>query len=113
MLLPNIVNFNIKKARKSTTAKAMKETDIFEVKPVVAFLAINKAEVPNSLIPTGIIVSCFEFKAPCIIPLKTLEEPRVTIKAGSWKYPINKPLKAPSKAPIAIAIKMGNQTPPS
>ncbi|KAF5053092.1 hypothetical protein DSECCO2_402030 [anaerobic digester metagenome] len=90
----------------------MKATGILLVSPDTGFLAVKSAVVPHVRIPIGMIVNCLEFKAPCMIPLNTLEEPNVTIRAGSLKYPMNNPLKAPSKAPIAKAITIGRIIPP-
>ena len=56
-----------------------------EVRPEALFSAMNSAEVPKERMPCGITASCLEFSAPCIRPLNTEEEPRVTIMAGSSK----------------------------
>ncbi len=90
----------------------MNATGIRLVSPDTGLRAVKIAEVPQFRIPEGMMVNCLEFSAPCIIPLNTLEDPSVTMRAGSLKYPMNSPLKAPSKAPITRAIKIAAQTPP-
>ena len=91
---------------------AMNVTYILLVSPETGFRAMKRAVVPHFLIPGGITVSCFELRAPCIRPLNTLEDPRVTIIAGSLKYPMNNPLNAPRTAPITKAIAIGSAAPP-
>ena len=73
--------------------KAITETGILEVRPEIGFFAMNREEVPNSLIPTGMVVNCLEFKAPCMIPLKTLEDPKVTINEQPVESTENGPEK--------------------
>ena len=69
----------------STTTSAINVVGMREVRPLSEFFAMNRAEVPKFLMLVGITASCLEARVPCIKPLNTLEEPKVTIIAGSSK----------------------------
>ena len=82
---PNIVRVNMNQAINSTAAKQRNVIGMRLVRPDCAFCATNSALVPKERMPWGMVASCLEFSVPCMKPLNTEEEPRVTIMAGSSK----------------------------
>ena len=82
---PNMVRLRMNHAAASTTTKTMNAVGMREVRPDSGLVATNSAERPKLAMPSGMTASWRDSSVPCIKPLKTLEEPRVTIIAGRPK----------------------------